>query len=144
MLNEFLSVSKKIFRSSFIVMSYDSVLQTIGMLSTAIFLWVGANQVINGSSASAALSPFSSLTAMAYAGSCDARRLGQHAARFRFAEPAQRYLRTGTGTGARPLAIRRCTAWKAGIELARSEFQIWRTGSAQHFEISRSIWRPAA
>ena len=48
MLNEFLSVSKKIFRSSFIVMSYDSVLQTIGMLSTAIFLWVGANQVMNG------------------------------------------------------------------------------------------------
>ena len=46
MLNEFLSVSKKIFRSSFIVMSYDSVLQSIGLLSTAIFLWVGANQVI--------------------------------------------------------------------------------------------------
>ena len=53
MLNEFLSVSHKIFRSSFIVMSYDSVLQTIGMLSTAIFLWVGANQVIGGISASA-------------------------------------------------------------------------------------------
>ncbi|PYK91749.1 MAG: hypothetical protein DME35_01230, partial [Verrucomicrobia bacterium] len=33
MLHEILSVSKKIFRSSFIVMSYDSVLQTIGMLS---------------------------------------------------------------------------------------------------------------
>src|SRR5882757_3341673 len=45
MLNEFLSVSKKIFRSNFVVMSYDSVLQTIGLLSTAIFLWVGANQV---------------------------------------------------------------------------------------------------
>src|SRR2546421_11832412 len=43
MLNEFLSVSKKIFRSNFVVMSYDSVLQTIGLLSTAIFLWVGAN-----------------------------------------------------------------------------------------------------
>ena len=50
MLNEFLSVSKKIFKASFIVMSYDSVLQTIGLLSTAIFLWVGATQVIHGNS----------------------------------------------------------------------------------------------
>src|SRR5260370_30517899 len=34
-----------LFRS---VMSWDSVLQTIGLLSTAIFLWVGALQVIHG------------------------------------------------------------------------------------------------
>src|SRR5438477_11498532 len=67
MLNEFLSVSKKIFRSSFIVMSYDSVLQTIGMLSTALFLWVGAHQVINGSLSIGGFVAFSSLTAMAYA-----------------------------------------------------------------------------
>ena len=39
MLNEFLSVSQKIFKSSFIMMSRDdSVLQSIGLLSTAIFL----------------------------------------------------------------------------------------------------------
>ncbi|MGZ5021981.1 MAG: peptidase domain-containing ABC transporter, partial [Chthoniobacterales bacterium] len=68
MLNEFLAVSKKIFRSSFIVMSYDSVLQTIGMLSTAIFLWVGANQVINGSLSVGGFVAFSSLTALAYGG----------------------------------------------------------------------------
>jgi HlyB family type I secretion system ABC transporter len=68
MLNEFLSVSKKIFRSSFIVMSYDSVLQTIGLLSTAIFLWVGANQVMNGSLSVGGFVAFSSLTAMAYSG----------------------------------------------------------------------------
>src|ERR1700736_5180976 len=68
MLNEFLSVSKKIFRSSFIVMSYDSVLQTIGMLSTAIFLWVGAHQVINGSLSIGGFVAFSSLTAMAMGG----------------------------------------------------------------------------
>ena len=48
MLNEFLSVSQKLFKATFIVMSYDSVLQTIGLLSTAIFLWVGATQVIHG------------------------------------------------------------------------------------------------
>ena len=68
MLNEFLSVSKKMFRSSFIVMSYDSVLQTIGMLSTAIFLWVGANQVMAGSLSIGGFVAFSSLTAMAYGG----------------------------------------------------------------------------
>src|SRR5205085_1215 len=68
MLNEFLAVSKKIFRSSFIVMSYDSVLQTIGMLSTAIFLWVGANQVMSGSLSVGGFVAFSSLTALAYGG----------------------------------------------------------------------------
>jgi ATP-binding cassette subfamily B protein len=68
MLNEFLAVSKKIFRSSFIVMSYDSLLQTIGMFSTAIFLWVGANQVMNGSLSVGGFVAFSSLTAMAYGG----------------------------------------------------------------------------
>ncbi|MEP6685522.1 MAG: peptidase domain-containing ABC transporter [Verrucomicrobiota bacterium] len=68
MLNQFLSVSKKIFRSSFIVMSYDSVLQTIGLLSTAIFLWVGAHQLMNGSLSVGGFVAFSALTAMAYGG----------------------------------------------------------------------------
>jgi len=67
MLNEFLSVSKKIFRSNFVIMSYDSVLQTIGLLSTVIFLWVGANQVINGHLSVGGFVAFSSLTAIAYA-----------------------------------------------------------------------------
>jgi len=68
MLAEFLSVSKKMFRASFIVMSYDSVLQTIGLLSTAIFLWVGATQVIHGHFSVGGFVAFSSLSAMAYAG----------------------------------------------------------------------------
>jgi HlyB family type I secretion system ABC transporter len=68
MLNEFLSVSKKMFKSSFIVMSYDSVLQSIGLLSTALFLWVGATQVIHGSLSVGGFVAFSSLTAMAYSG----------------------------------------------------------------------------
>src|SRR5438874_4121027 len=67
MLNEFLSVSKKIFRSNFVVISYDSVLQAIGLLSTAIFLWVGANEVINGHLSVGGFVAFSSLTAIAYA-----------------------------------------------------------------------------
>src|SRR5207237_1704245 len=68
MLNEFLSVSKQMFRASFIVMSYDSVLQSIGLLSTAIFLWVGATQVIHGNLSVGGFVAFSSLTAMAYGG----------------------------------------------------------------------------
>ncbi len=68
MLNEFLSVSRKMFRSSFIVMTYDSVMQSIGLVSTAIFLWVGANQVMNGSLSIGGFVAFSSLTAMAYGG----------------------------------------------------------------------------
>jgi HlyB family type I secretion system ABC transporter len=68
MLNEFLSVSQKMFKSSFIVMSWDSVLQSIGLLSTAIFLWVGATQVTNGHLSVGGFVAFSSLTAMAYAG----------------------------------------------------------------------------
>ncbi|MEP7072320.1 MAG: peptidase domain-containing ABC transporter, partial [Verrucomicrobiota bacterium] len=68
MLNEFLAVSKKIFKSNFVVMSYDSVLQTIGLLSTAIFLWVGANQVITGALSVGGFVAFSALTAIAYSG----------------------------------------------------------------------------
>jgi HlyB family type I secretion system ABC transporter len=67
-LNEFLLVSQKLFKATFIVMSWDSVLQTIGLLSTAIFLWVGATQVIHGHLSVGGFVAFSSLTAMAYAG----------------------------------------------------------------------------
>src|SRR6266436_5985226 len=68
MLNEFLSVSQKRFKATFIVMSWDSVLQSIGLLSTAIFLWVGAMQVIHGNLSVGGFVAFSSLTAMAYSG----------------------------------------------------------------------------
>ena len=67
MLNEFLSVSHKLFKTTFIVMSWDRVLQTIGLLSTAIFLWVGATQVIQGRLSVGGFVAFSSLTAMGYA-----------------------------------------------------------------------------
>jgi HlyB family type I secretion system ABC transporter len=67
MLHEFLSVSKKLFKATFIVRSWDSVLQTIGLLSTTVFLWVGANKVINGQLSIGGFVAFSSLIAMAYA-----------------------------------------------------------------------------
>ncbi len=66
MLNEYLGVAKKIFRSNFIIMSYDSVLQTVGMISTLLFLWMGANLVIKGQISVGAFVAVSSLTAMAY------------------------------------------------------------------------------
>jgi ATP-binding cassette subfamily B protein len=68
MLNEFMSVSQKLFKTTFIVMSWDSLLQTIGLVSTAVFLWVGATQVIQGHLSVGGFVAFSSLTAMAYAG----------------------------------------------------------------------------
>src|SRR5262245_10774461 len=68
MLNEFLSVSQKLFKSTFIVMSWDSMLQTIGLLSTAVFLWVGTLQVLHGNLSVGGFVALSSLTAMAYTG----------------------------------------------------------------------------
>jgi ABC-type bacteriocin/lantibiotic exporter with double-glycine peptidase domain len=67
MLHEFLSVSKKLFKATFIVRSWDSILQTIGLLSTAVFLWVAAYKVINGQLSIGGFVAFSSLIAMAYA-----------------------------------------------------------------------------
>jgi ATP-binding cassette subfamily B protein len=66
-LGEFLSVAKKMFRSNFIVMSYDGVLQSIGLISTGLFLWFGAHSVIDGRMTVGGFVAFSSLTAMAYA-----------------------------------------------------------------------------
>jgi HlyB family type I secretion system ABC transporter len=67
MLSEFLTVAKKMFRSNFILMSYDGVLQTIGLISTGLFLWFGAHAVVEGHMTVGGFVAFSSLTAMAYA-----------------------------------------------------------------------------
>lgn len=66
MLNEFLQLSKKRFRGNFIVMSYDTMIQTISLLSTAIFLWVGAKMVMSGTISVGAFVAFNALLAMAY------------------------------------------------------------------------------
>src|SRR5260370_9789262 len=49
-------------------MKCDSAVEIIGHLSTSIFLWVGATQVIHGHLSVGGFVAFSSLTAMAYAG----------------------------------------------------------------------------
>ena len=67
MLNEFLRLSRKRFRWNFIVMSYDSAIQTISLLSTALFLWVGAGMVIHSRISVGAFVAFNALVAMACA-----------------------------------------------------------------------------
>jgi len=67
MLNEFLGLSRKRFRWSFIVMSYDSAVQTISVLSTALFLWMGAGMVIRGQISIGGFVAFNALLAMACA-----------------------------------------------------------------------------
>ncbi|HTL17350.1 MAG TPA: peptidase domain-containing ABC transporter, partial [Patescibacteria group bacterium] len=69
MLNEFLRLSRKRFRWNFIVMSYDSAIQTISLLSTALFLWVGATMVIRNQISVGGFVAFNALVAMACASS---------------------------------------------------------------------------
>ncbi|MEO8216420.1 MAG: peptidase domain-containing ABC transporter [Acidobacteriota bacterium] len=66
MLNEFLSVATKVFRGSFIVMTYESLIQVVGMIATGLFLWVGARMVIAGQITVGAFVAFNSLTLMAF------------------------------------------------------------------------------
>jgi ABC-type bacteriocin/lantibiotic exporter with double-glycine peptidase domain len=67
MLREFLVVSRKVFRSNFIMMSYEGMLQAVGFVATALFLFAGARLVISGSLSIGAFVAFSSLMAMASA-----------------------------------------------------------------------------
>jgi ATP-binding cassette subfamily B protein len=66
MLNEFLRVANKMFRGSFVVMTYESMVQVVGMLATALFLWVGARMVIAGEITVGVFVAFSSLSLMAF------------------------------------------------------------------------------
>ena len=116
MLNEFLAVSKKIFRSSFIVMSYDSVLQT-HRIALDRDLSLGRREPGHGRPPQ-----HRRICRVQFAhrdglrrNPANARRVGQHAVRHRAAESAERYFRTGTGTGTRPLAL------EAGAQPRRDE-----------------------
>lgn len=66
-LNEFLGVARKTFRSTFIGMSYESMLTMIGLLSTILFLWVAAQMVLSGQLTVGGFVAFMSLLAMANA-----------------------------------------------------------------------------
>jgi len=65
MLNQFLGVSRKLFRANFMMMTYDSALQAIALLSTALFLWFGAHMVLAREITVGTFVAFSSITALA-------------------------------------------------------------------------------
>jgi len=66
MLNQFLSVSRKRFQTTFIVMSYESALRAIELVSIALFLGFGAHLVVAGRLTIGTFVAFSSLTLMAH------------------------------------------------------------------------------
>ncbi|HEU5162701.1 MAG TPA: peptidase domain-containing ABC transporter [Thermoanaerobaculia bacterium] len=66
MLGEFIRVSTKMFRGSFVVMTYESMVQLVGILATALFLWLGARMVVAGEISVGVFVAFSSLIAMAF------------------------------------------------------------------------------
>jgi HlyB family type I secretion system ABC transporter len=67
MLNEFHSLVDKQFKSNFLLMNYEGAVQSVGFLSMALFLFVGAQQVMSGQMTIGAMVAFNSLVAMASA-----------------------------------------------------------------------------
>lgn len=67
MLGEFHSLAHKQFKSSFLLMNYEAAVQSVGFLSLAMFLFVGAQQVMSGNMTIGAMVAFNSLVAMANA-----------------------------------------------------------------------------
>jgi len=67
LLNAFLSVSNKMLRSNFVMMSYESMVQAVSLFSTVLFLWAGSKIVMAGQFSIGAFVGFSSLMAMASA-----------------------------------------------------------------------------
>jgi ATP-binding cassette subfamily B protein len=67
MLNEFHSLAHKQFKSNFLLMGYEGMVQTVGFLSMALFLFVGAQQVMSGRMTIGAMVAFNALVAMANA-----------------------------------------------------------------------------
>lgn len=67
LLNQFLGVSRGLLRGSFIIMSYQSAIQIIGLLSGGLFLWFGAQFVVAGTLTVGRFVAFNTLLAMAAA-----------------------------------------------------------------------------
>lgn len=67
MLNQFHGVADRVFKADLTMMSYHGSVQAVGFLSTLLFLWVGAHQVMNGTLTIGGLVAFSSLVALANA-----------------------------------------------------------------------------
>jgi HlyB family type I secretion system ABC transporter len=67
MLGQFQGVARRVFRADFTAMSYAGGIQAVTFLSMALFLWVGARQVMEGRLTIGGLVAFNSLVALANA-----------------------------------------------------------------------------
>ena len=65
MLDQFLGVAHKQFSADFTVMAYEGAVQTVSFLSTGLFLWAAAYQVMDGHLTIGGLVAFSSLVGLA-------------------------------------------------------------------------------
>jgi ATP-binding cassette subfamily B protein len=64
LLNQFLNVSGKIFKSDFTSMTYEGAIDAVTFLGVGLFLWAGAYEVLNGSLSIGGLVAFNSLVAL--------------------------------------------------------------------------------
>ena len=64
MLRQFHGLAQRQFKADFTMMSYEGGIQTVTFLSTALFLWFGAHQVMKGHLTIGGLVAFSSLVAL--------------------------------------------------------------------------------
>lgn len=66
MLNEFLSLASKQFRSNFTIMFYESGIHGVGFLVNILFLWMGSHMVMKGQLTLGGFVAFNALVAMTY------------------------------------------------------------------------------
>ena len=67
MLGQFLGMARRQFHADFTIMCYDGAIQTVALLSTTLFLWFGAHEVMAGRLTIGALVAFNALVALANA-----------------------------------------------------------------------------
>lgn len=65
MLGDFRSLGQRLFRADFLVMSYQGLVQVLTFLSLALFLYVGALQVLDGALTIGELVSFNALVVLA-------------------------------------------------------------------------------
>jgi ATP-binding cassette subfamily B protein len=65
LLGQFHRIARRQFRADFTITGYEGAISAVAFLTTALFLWVGARQVLGGSLTIGALVAFNALVAMA-------------------------------------------------------------------------------